>query len=199
MRISEMNWMMVEEYLTRDDRCVLPLGSTEQHAYLSLSVDSILAERLAIEAAEPLGVPVFPVMAYGITPYFRAFPGTITLRMQTYFSIVRDILDALAEQGFKRILIVNGHGGNAPAQGLAGEWTADHPGVRIKFHNWWNAPKVWAEVQALDPVASCVVDGEFSVDPPAEHRPAVRTKTDERSRSDPPARSKVFTRLFEGR
>ena len=68
-----MNWMMVEDYLERDDRAVLPLGSTEQHAYLSLSVDSILAERLAVEAAEPLGVPVFPVLAYGITPYFRAF------------------------------------------------------------------------------------------------------------------------------
>ena len=54
MRISDMNWMMVEEYLKRDDRCVLPLGSTEQHAYLSLSVDSILAERIAVEAAEPL-------------------------------------------------------------------------------------------------------------------------------------------------
>jgi len=154
MRIAEMNWMMVEEYLTRDDRCVLPLGSTEQHAYLSLGVDSILAERLAIEAAEPLGVPVFPVLAYGITPYFRAFPGTITLRVQTYFSILRDILDAMAEQGFKRILIVNGHGGNAPAQGLIGEWTADHPAVRVKLHNWWNAPKVWAQVQAIDPVAS---------------------------------------------
>jgi creatinine amidohydrolase len=154
MRIAEMNWMMVEEYLTRDDRCVLPLGSTEQHAYLSLSVDSILAERLATEAAEPLGVPVFPVLAYGITPYFRAFPGTITLRMQTYLSILRDILDSMAEQGFKRILIVNGHGGNAPAQGLIGEWTAEHPEVRIKLHNWWNAPKVWAQVQAIDPVAS---------------------------------------------
>jgi len=154
MRISEMNWMMVEEYLKRDDRAVLPLGSTEQHAYLSLSVDSILAERLAIEAAEPLGVPVFPVLAYGITPYFRAFPGTITLRVETYMSILRDILDAMAEQGFRRILIVNGHGGNTPAQGFIGEWTADHPGVRIKFHNWWNAPKVWAQVQTIDSVAS---------------------------------------------
>ena len=154
MRISEMNWMMVEEYLKRDDRAVLPLGSTEQHAYLSLSVDSILAERLAVEAAEPLGVPVFPVLAYGITPYFRAFPGTVTLRVETYMSILRDILDAMAEQGFKRILIVNGHGGNTPAQGLVGEWMADRPGVRIKFHNWWNAPKVWAQLQAIDPVAS---------------------------------------------
>jgi creatinine amidohydrolase len=154
MRISEMNWMMVEEYLKRDDRCVLPLGSTEQHAYLSLSVDSILAERLATEVAELAGVPVFPVLAYGITPYFRAFPGTITLRVETYMSIVRDILDALAEHGFKRILIVNGHGGNTPAQGLVGEWIADHPGIRVKFHNWWNAPKTSTQVQAIDPVAS---------------------------------------------
>src|SRR6188472_1206679 len=154
MRISDMNWVMVEEYLKRDDRCVLPLGSTEQHAYLSLSVDNILSERISVEAAEPLGVPVFPVMAYGITPYFRAFPGSITLRVDTYLRVVGEILDAMAEQGFKRILIVNGHGGNTPAQSLAGEWMADHPGVRIKFHNWWNAPKVWAQVEGIDPIAS---------------------------------------------
>jgi len=154
MRISEMNWMMVEEYLRRDNRAGLPLGCTEQHAYLSLSTDSILAERLAVEAAEPLGIPVFPVLAYGITPYFRAFPGTITLRVETYMPVLREILDAMSEHGFKQILIVNGHGGNTPAQGLVGEWIADHPDVRIKFHNWWNAPKVWAQVQAIDPVAS---------------------------------------------
>jgi creatinine amidohydrolase len=154
MRISDMNWMMVEEYLKRDDRCVLPLGSTEQHAYLSLSVDSILAERIALEAAEPFGVPVFPVVAYGITPYFRAFPGSITLRVDTHLRVVGDILDAMAEQGFKRILIVNGHGGNAPAQSLAAERMADHPEIRIKFHNWWNAPKTWAQVVTIDPVAS---------------------------------------------
>src|SRR2546423_8321932 len=184
MRISEMNWMMVEEYLKRDNRAVLPLGCTEQHAYLSLSVDSILAERLAIEAAEPLGVPVFPVLAYGITPYFRAFLGTITLRVETYMSILRDILDAMAEQGFKRILIVNGHGGNTPAQGLVGEWMADHPGVRIKFHNWWNAPKVWAQVQAIDPVASHASWMEnfawtrlANVEMPSEQKPAIELET----------------------
>jgi creatinine amidohydrolase len=154
MRISKMNWMMVEEYLQADHRAVLPLGCTEQHGFLSLSTDSILAERLAVEAADPLGIPVFPVLSYGITPYFRAFPGTITLRVKTYVSVVGDILDAIAEHGFERVLIVNGHGGNIPVQGFVGEWIADHPGVRIKFHNWWNAPKVWAQVQAIDPVAS---------------------------------------------
>lgn len=178
MRIAEMNWMMVEEYLRRDDRCVLPLGSTEQHAYLSLSVDSILAKRVAVEAAEPVNVPVFPVLAYGITPYFRAFPGTVSLRVQTYLSIIRDVLDSLAGHGFKRILIVNGHGGNVPAQGLVAEWLADHPGVRIKFHNWWNAPKVWAHVQAIDPVASHASWMENfpwtrlpNIDLPAEQKP----------------------------
>ncbi len=154
MRISDMNWMQVEAYLKGDDRCVLPIGSTEQHAYLSLSVDCILSEKVSADAAEPLGVPVFPVLSYGLTPYFRAYPGSVTLKMDTFLAVVRDILDSLYHQGFRRILLVNGHGGNAPAQQAAGEWAADKPGARVKFHNWYNAPKVWAKVKAIDPVAS---------------------------------------------
>lgn len=154
MRVSDTNWMELEAYLGRDDRAVLPLGSTEQHGYLSLSVDSILSERVAVEAADPLGVPVFPTLAYGLTPYFRAYPGSLTLRVNTYLRVVRDLLDGLFEQGFRRVLVVNGHGGNSPAQGLLGEWAADHPGVRVQFHNWWNAPRTWAKVQEIDPVAS---------------------------------------------
>ncbi len=154
MRITDMNWMQVEAYLQGDNRAVVPLGSTEQHGYLSLSVDSLLSERVALEAAEPLGVPVFPVQAYGVTPYFRAYPGTVSLRVETYVRLVRDILDSLAHSGFRRILLVNGHGGNAPADALATEWMADHPGTRVKFHNWWNAPKTWAKVQAIDPMGS---------------------------------------------
>ena len=82
MKISDMSWQQVEDYLKADDIGVLPLGSTEQHAGLSLSVDSILSERIAVEAAEPLGIPVFPVVAYGITPSFTAYPGTISLRAE---------------------------------------------------------------------------------------------------------------------
>lgn len=152
--IQQMNWMQVEQYLEQDDRCVLPLGSTEQHGYLSLCVDNILPEKLAHDAAAPLGVPVFPVQPYGITPYFRGYPGSVTLRLGTYLSMMRDLLDSLHEQGFRRILIVNGHGGNSPAQGLSGEWMADHPDAQVRFHNWWNAPRVWAQVQATDTNAS---------------------------------------------
>ena len=154
MKISEMSWSDVEAYLNGDDLCVLPLGSTEQHAGLSLSVDTILAEKVAVEAAEPLGVPVFPVVPYGLTPYFSAYPGTISLRVTTYVALIRDILDGLYRQGFRRIVIVNGHGGNAPAGAFAIEWMADHPGSSVKFHNWWNAPRTFAKVQETDPVAS---------------------------------------------
>jgi creatinine amidohydrolase len=154
MKVSESNWQQIEAYLKKDDRVVLPLGSTEQHAQLSLSVDSILSERVATEAAEPLGIPVFPVVAYGITPYFYAYPGTISLRVETYVRIVKDILDGLRAQGFRRILIVNGHGGNQPAGSFAAEWMADNPDTSVKFHNWWNAPQTFAKVQEIDPVAS---------------------------------------------
>ena len=60
MKIRDMNWSQVESYLEKDDRAVLPIGSTEQHAQLSLCVDHILSERVAAEAAEPLQVPVVP-------------------------------------------------------------------------------------------------------------------------------------------
>jgi creatinine amidohydrolase len=154
MKIQDANWMQVEDYLKRDDRAILPLGSTEQHGYLSLLVDAILPERLALEAAEPAGVPVFPVLPFGVSPYFLGYPGTIALRLDTYLRVVIDVLDSLAGAGFKRILIINGHGGNTPASARAIEWMAQHPGMRVKWHNWWNAPDTWAEVQRIDPVAS---------------------------------------------
>jgi creatinine amidohydrolase len=154
VRISDMNWMQVEEYLRHDDRAILPLGSTEQHSHLRLTVDCILPERVAAEAAEPLGVPVFPVVAYGVAPYFREFPGSISLRVDTHLRVVGDILDSLAHSGFRRILIVNGHGGNGAVQQYAQEWAADHAECRVVFHNWWNAPLTWAKVQAVDPVGS---------------------------------------------
>jgi len=154
VRIAESNWMQVESYLANDDRAVIPLGSTEQHAYLSLATDSILAERVAVEAAAPLGVAVFPALTYGITPYFLAYPGTLSLRVSTYVAIVRDMLDSLAQSGFKRIVLVNGHGGNAPAGHFAIEWMADHPGVQVKLHDWWRAPRTWAKVHEIDNAAS---------------------------------------------
>jgi creatinine amidohydrolase len=154
MRIADMTWMQVEERVRRDDRCVLPLGSVEQHAYLSLCVDMILSEKVAVDAAEPLGVPVYPAVPFGLTPYFADYPGTVSLRMSTYVALVEDILESLYASGFRRIVAVNGHGGNSPVQGFFKEWTGRRRDARVKLHNWWNAPKTWAKVQEIDPAAS---------------------------------------------
>ena len=154
MRIRDMNWMQVEAYLERDDRAVVPLGSTEQHAQLSLMVDCILSERVAVDAAEPLGVPVFPPVNYGITPYFKGYPGTVSMRPETLIAVFRDVFDSLRRAGFRRIMVVNGHGGNAPVASLAQDWMSENTGVTVRFHNWYNAPKTWKKVQEIDPAAS---------------------------------------------
>lgn len=154
MRIADMNWMQVQEHVKRDNRAVLPIGSTEQHAYLSLCVDAILAERVALEAAEGLGIPVFPTLNYGLTPSFVDYPGTVTLSLATLSLVVKEVLDGIVRSGFGRITIVNGHGGNSPVHGAVLEWLDKNRGVQVKWHNWWSAPQTMAHVRAIDPVAS---------------------------------------------
>lgn len=154
MRVAEMDWRTVEDWVRTDDRAVLPLGSTEQHAGLSLLTDTILVERVAAEAAEPLGVPVFPAVPFGIAPGFQAFPGSMTLRVETLCALLRDLLDSLKRSGFRRIVLVNGHGGNAPAGALAEEWMMDNPDCRVRLHDWWRAPRTFSKVLETDPVAS---------------------------------------------
>jgi creatinine amidohydrolase len=142
--------MQVEEYLQRDDRIVIPLGSVEQHGYLSLGVDRILSERVSVEAAEPTGVLVMPSLPYGLTPYFAAYPGSPTLRVDTYRAVLGDLVDSLASQGFGRFLFVNGHGGNDP-----GREALDGRGdVEVLWHNWWAGDQVRAVVASIDPDAS---------------------------------------------
>ena len=153
MRLWDRNWMQVEEYLSRDDRVLVPLGSTEQHGYLSLGVDAILCERAAVEAAEPDGVPVLPALPFGLTPTFTAYPGTINLRMTTYLALLRDLLDSLRDQGFRRILLVNGHGGNAPAANAAQEWVGENPECEVLFHGWLIEPEIWGLAAGIDEVS----------------------------------------------
>jgi creatinine amidohydrolase len=154
MRVQDVNWMQLEEYLRGDDRIVLPFGSIEQHGYLSLGVDMILSERVSVEAAEPLGVPVMPSLPYGITPYFAAYPGSPTLSVETYQAVVRELLESLHGQGFRRFLLVNGHGGNDPGGAAATAWAEGRPGAQVVWHNWWNGSRTWAVVQSIDHDAS---------------------------------------------
>lgn len=180
MRIRDMTWMQVEEYLRHDDRCVVPLGSTEQHAYLSLCTDATLSEKVAADAAETLGVPVFPVLSYGITPYFMAFPGTVTLSQGTYERVLTEVFGSLWVHGFRRFLVVNGHGGNAVARTALEAWARTHDGAALIWHDWWKASRTMAAVRKIDPAASHASWMEgfpwtrvASVTPPAGHKASV--------------------------
>jgi creatinine amidohydrolase len=133
VRVRDLNWMQLEAYLRRDDRIVLPVGSTEQHAYLSLETDNILAERASVEAAEPLRVPVLPAQPYGVTG-FTAYPGSPTLSESTLLAVLSDVVDSLVGQGFGRILVVNGHGGNTE---LGKAWAQQRAGARVLWHELW--------------------------------------------------------------
>lgn len=148
-----MNWMQVEEYLKHDDRVVLPLGSAEQHGYLSLSTAGILAERMAADATQPLGVPVYPVVPYGISGAYMAYPGTATLRPETYVRVLQDVLDSMVESGFRRILVVNGQRGDGTAREVTRVWAAGRPGIRLRFHDCWEGPRTRARIEEIDPLA----------------------------------------------
>jgi creatinine amidohydrolase len=182
VRVFDANWMQIEEYLRRDDRIVLPTGSTEQHGYLSLGTDAILAERVSVEAAEPLGVPVLPALPFGMAPYWMAFPGSVSLRLSTYTEVLRDLLDGLEAQGFRRIAIVNGHGGNAPVTGFIREWLSKPRPERVQviYHSWYNAPQTTAAASQFDREqmhASWVENFRWTrlpgVEMPSEPRPPV--------------------------
>jgi len=151
VRIADLNWMQVEAYLERDDRVVLPIGSTEQHGYLSLATDVILAERVAVEAAEPLGVPVLPALPFGVAPGFTAYPGTVSLRLDTLVAVLTEVLDVLHGQGFRRFLVVNGHGGNAGAGAPLVAWATGREAARLRFHSWYAGEKAMAAAEALYP------------------------------------------------
>ena len=154
MHINAMNWSQVEERVKQDDRCILPLGSVEQHARISLGTDMILAEKISLDAAEPLGVPVFPVVPYGLASSFADFPGTVSLSLRTYVGVIEDILDSIYHSGFRRILLVNGHGGNTPAGTVVSEWLNRNRDASVKMHDWWRAPKTMSKVLEIDNRAS---------------------------------------------
>jgi creatinine amidohydrolase len=155
MRIRDMNWMQVEALLRAgEDRAVLPLGSIEQHAYLSLAVDALLSEAVAVDAAEGLRVPVFPAQPYAYTPTYMAYPGTVTLRLETLLAVLTDLIDSLYRHGFRRVLVVNGHGGNNGASSVIQQLLAARPGLQVRWHNWWAAPRTMGFVREQDRDAS---------------------------------------------
>jgi creatinine amidohydrolase len=147
VRLEDMNWMDVESYLQTDDRLILVTGACEQHGYLSLATDSKIPLALADAASEKTGVPVAPPVPFGFSPGFAAYPGTISLRLETLLLLVDDIVRDVYRQGFRRLLFLNGHGGNDPVCGILEQLTSQLPGLRPSWLSWWESPSVEKAMQ----------------------------------------------------
>jgi creatinine amidohydrolase len=144
MRVEDLNWMDVERYLAGEDRLMLVLGATEQHGYLSLLTDIKVPMALADAASQATGVLVAPPLNFGVSPYFLSYPGTFSLRISTLTAAVEDLVRSAAGSGFKRILVLNGHGGNAPARGYLAELANALPGIQLRWYDWWLSQSVTA-------------------------------------------------------
>jgi len=144
MRLEDLNWMDVEKYLQKEDRLMLVSGATEQHAYLSLLTDIKIPLALADAASQATGVLVAPPLNFGVSPYFLAYPGTLSLRVATLCSAMEDIVRSAYGHGFKRILVVNGHGGNSPARSYLQEINNALPDLKLNWYDWWLSASVEA-------------------------------------------------------
>jgi creatinine amidohydrolase len=120
--------------LPRIELVLLPVGAHEQHGpHLAVCTDTVSADALCRAAAGLLGprVAVAPAVPWGVSWHHLRFPGTIALRQTTLIAVLEDVVGSLAAQGFDRILVVNGHGGNTAAIATAVEQIKHATGVPL--------------------------------------------------------------------
>jgi creatinine amidohydrolase len=159
MRLEFMTSPAVADYLARRRGILIPVGATEQHGPDGLiGTDHLCAEAIARRCGAEHGIMVAPTLAYGMSQFHLAFPGTITLRPSTLAAMTHDIVASLAATGFTRLYFLNGHGGNlAPircgiqehfaARSFAGgEGLAT---VQCRLRSWWDMPSADAHRKSL--------------------------------------------------
>jgi len=144
MRFEDLNWFDVDNYLQHDDRLMLVIGSCEQHGYLSLLTDTKIPQALADAASRRTSILVAPSLNFGASPYFLKYPGTLSLRTSTLSAIVEDLVTSAYGYGFRRILVLNGHGGNSPVMGRLYELANELTDLRIVWYAWWQSHSVEA-------------------------------------------------------
>lgn len=111
---NSMTWPEIDQLDRESTVLILPVGSTEQHGErLTVGTDHFCAEIWAnIVSMKVSGSILLPTLYYGMSWHHTGFPGTISISKEVYTLLIRDLLGSLTQHGFKKILIINGHGGN---------------------------------------------------------------------------------------
>jgi len=137
--LANLSSPKIEEYLKKDQRIILPIGSTEQHGPDAvLGVDHITATAIAYAVSSLTGIVSAPPLNYGMAMHHLGFPGTVALRPTTYINVVIDIIRSLQRHGFKQVIIINGHGGNkGPFMNALAEVGDEFKEMDFSFFNWW--------------------------------------------------------------
>lgn len=112
--LEEMTWPEAERALREADVALVPVGTLEQHGYhLPCGTDTLVAVACAKELARRYGkAVVFPAIHYGNSETMMDWPGTATIQSDTLMKLCDDVCDSVARTGLKKIIFVNGHGGN---------------------------------------------------------------------------------------
>lgn len=140
-RYEKLTWPEINDAVDLGKVCIVPCGSVEQHGpHLPLDVDIVCPCGIAHGAgrALPSKILVLPVVAYGYTGHVMDFPGTINGHYTTFIEQVLDITKSLAYHGFKKILLLNGHGSNMPNLDLAARRTNLETDAECVVTAWWN-------------------------------------------------------------
>ena len=166
MRLALSTWTDVEAWLEHSDSIVLPIGSFEQHGPNGfIGTDALCPEIIAhhAEALAPEEILVGPVFNVGSAQHHLAFPGSLSLRPSTMIAALVDWTNSLARHGFRRLLWLNGHGGNvATVEAAFAEIRAqrsfdprgeeNRPELDLTLRNWWDYKEVRALCEELYPV-----------------------------------------------
>jgi creatinine amidohydrolase len=140
MHFADMTWQQIERYLERDDRLILPIGACEQHCGLSLMTDIKVPLAIAERAARAESILIAPPLNFGVSHVFASYPGTISISLETLCDVLREVIGNLYDQGFKRILVLNGHGGNTPGLQCLQELAERHHDLYLQAVDWWRMP-----------------------------------------------------------
>jgi len=120
--LARLTWEDARAAFAKARVALVPIGSLEQHGpHMTMETDTAIAVAFARRLGDELGEAAMqcPPVVYGMSEHHLAFAGTMTLRAPSLLAIVRDIVESLAHHGMKRVLFVNGHGGNLDPLRLA--------------------------------------------------------------------------------